>query len=170
MRIELDRLESATGQFAHMYPVGHLTLEDDRARLTGPAEVEGSIEQEGGRARLRGKVSALAELDCDRCLRPLPVTIAVNFDVEYLPGGDYERQFAELQEDDLDQSIFDGKEIDIDDLVREQVILSLPARALCREDCKGLCPVCGIDKNSKDCECESRLGDPRWAALKNLQF
>jgi uncharacterized protein len=99
----------------------------------------------------------------------LPLT--AGFDVEYVPAGNYEAlQLAELQDEDLAQSVFDGESIDVDDLVREQVILSLPSRALCREECKGLCSVCGIDKNLKDCECESHPRDPRWAALDDLRF
>lgn len=171
MRIELEKLETGSGQFAHVFEVGELSLEDDRARLTGPAEVRGSARRDDGRVRLRGNVSAQVELECDRCLQPMSVPVAASFDVDYVPAGNYEaEQFAKLQDDDLGLSVFDGEAIDLDDLVREQVILSLPARALCREECKGLCSVCGIDKNLKDCECESRPGDPRWAALNDLRF
>lgn len=171
MRIELEKLEGAKGQFAHVFEVGDLSLEDERARLKGPAEVRGSVQRNDQKVQVRGKVSAEVELDCDRCLRPITLAIATGFEVDYVPAGNYPaEQFAELQDDDLGLSVFDGEAIDIDDLVREQVILTLPARALCGENCKGLCSVCGIDKNLKDCECESRLVDPRWAALDDLRF
>lgn len=171
MRIELDKLDSAGSRFAHVFEVGELSLDDDRARMTGPAQVRGSLQRGDGQVRLQGKVSAQVELDCDRCLQPVTMPIAASFDVEYVPAGNYEaEQLAELQDKDLGLSVFDGEVIDVDDLVREQVILSLPARALCREECKGLCSFCGIDKNLKDCECESRPGDSRWAALDNLRF
>ncbi|MEP6708276.1 MAG: DUF177 domain-containing protein [Pyrinomonadaceae bacterium] len=171
MRIELDKLENGGSRFAHVFEVGELSLDDDRARLAGPAEVRGSLERVDGLVRLQGTVSGKVELECDRCLQPVILPLAVSFDVEYVPAGNYEtEQQAELQDKDLVQSLFDGESIDVADLVREQVILSLPARALCREECKGLCPVCGIDKNLKDCECDSRPRDQRWAALDDLRF
>jgi uncharacterized protein len=111
------------------------------------------------------------ELECDRCLRAIAFPVAASFDVDYVPASKYAAEpAAELLDDDLAVAVFDGEAIDIDDLVREQVILALPSRALCREDCKGLCPVCGIDKNLKGCECESQPVDPRWAALNNLRL
>ncbi len=171
MRIELDKLDSTGSRFAHVFEVGELSLDDERARLTGPAEVRGSLQRGDGQARLQGTVSARVELECDRCLQLMILPLAATFDVEYVPAGNYEtEQQAELHDQDLVQSVFDGQSIDVDDLVREQVILSLPARALCREECKGLCSVCGIDKNLKDCECDSRPRDPRWAALDDLRF
>ena len=100
----------------------------------------------------------------------MTVPIAASFDLDYVPASEYEAErLAELEADDLAVSVFDGEVIDIDELLREQVILALPSRALCREDCKGLCPVCGIDKNLKDCECESHPVDPRWTALNGLR-
>lgn len=171
MRIELAKLETGNGQFAHVFETGKLSLEDDRARLTGPAEIRATVRREDGRVRVRGNVSAQVELECDRCLQPVSVPVTASFDVDYVPVSNYEREpLAELQDDDLGLSVFDGEAIDLEDLTREQAILSLPARLLCRGDCKGLCPVCGIDKNLKDCECESRPGDPRWAALNDLRF
>jgi DUF177 domain-containing protein len=171
MRIELEKLDGTNGQFAHVFETAELSLEDDRARLKGPAEVRGTIKREDGQVRIRGKVSAQVELECDRCLRPITVPVAADFNVDYVPASNYAAdQFTELGDDDLSLSVFDGEAIDIDDLVREQVILALPSRALCREDCKGLCPVCGIDKNLKGCECESHPVDPRWAALNDFRF
>ena len=171
MRIELDELESTGDRFAHVFEAGELSLDDERAGLTGATEVRGSVQRGDGSLRLRGTISAQVELECDRCLQTMAWPLTTGFDVEYVPAGYYEaEQLAELQDNDLAQSVFDGESIDVDDLVREQVILSLPARALCREECKGLCSVCGIDKNLKDCECESRPRDPRWAALDDLRF
>jgi uncharacterized protein len=113
----------------------------------------------------------VAEVDCDRCLKSVEVPISTSFDVKYAPASRINDEEAhELAEDDLALSFFEGEMIDIDELVREQVLLSLPSRALCNDDCKGLCPVCGADKNAVDsCGCETTEIDPRWAALKNLK-
>jgi len=70
----------------------------------------------------------------------------------------------------LNIAVFDGEGIELDDLVREELLLALPVNLLCREDCKGLCPVCGIDRNQSDCRCESDAVDSRWQKLKELQM
>jgi len=70
--------------------------------------------------------------------------------------------------DELDESlVIDGK-IDIAEVVREQILLALPAQVFCGDDCKGLCPKCGANQNLIDCKCADKEIDPRWAALRNL--
>jgi uncharacterized protein len=64
--------------------------------------------------------------------------------------------------------VFDGEAIDVDEIVKEQILLAVPTRMLCREDCKGICPECGADKNTGECNCVTDEIDPRWAALKDL--
>jgi uncharacterized protein len=73
-----------------------------------------------------------------------------------------------LLDEDLTLSVFDGAVIDVDDLVREQLLLALPAQVLCQDECKGLCPICGGDKNLKNCNCQEAEIDPRWAGLKEI--
>ena len=89
--------------------------------------------------------------------------------MQYITGAEYESSAAaELTEEALSVSVFDGEVIDVDEIVKEQILLAVPTRMLCQPDCKGICPVCGIDKNTGECECETNEVDPRWAALKNL--
>jgi len=166
MRIELDKLEKTGNGFAHVYEPEEIVLEDEHARLTKEPTVTGRISRTGHEVRLRGNISASAEVDCDRCLKTVAVPVETEFDVTYVPTEDYKRSgTAELQEEDLSLSVFDGETIDLDELVREQVLLALPARALCGEECKGLCPTCGTDRNANSCDCHSKEIDPRWAGL-----
>ena len=167
MRIELDKLEKSGNRFAHVYEPEEIVLDEEQARLTAPPEVSGQVTRERGAVRLIGKINASAEVDCDRCLKSVSVPVETAFDVTYVPERDYESSgAAELQEEDLSLSVFDGETIDVNELVREQLLLALPARALCGDECKGLCPVCGADRNTEACNCESPEVDPRWAALK----
>ena len=69
-----------------------------------------------------------------------------------------------------DEELFDGKTIDLEPLVREQVLLALPMHAVCREDCKGLCGTCGKNLNEGECGCAPSQVDPRLAALKNIKL
>ena len=167
MRIELDKLEQTGNRFAHVYEPEEIVLDEAHTRLTSPPEVEGRVSRSGYEVRLQGKINATAEVDCDRCLKSVSIPVETEFDVTYVPAADYtSNEAAELQEEDLSLSVFDGEAIDIDELVREQTLLALPNRALCGEDCKGLCPICGADKNVNPCDCQSKEIDPRWAGLK----
>lgn len=74
----------------------------------------------------------------------------------------------ELAEDDLDLYGYENEQVDLTPLFRDQVILAVPFAPLCREDCKGLCPQCGADRNRETCDCKPPV-DPRWAALQNLK-
>lgn len=169
MRIEVEQLEASGKPFAHNYEPEELILDEERARLTEAPQVRGNASRRGEEARLRGSVTARAEVDCDRCLKSIDVPIETEFDLTYIPASTYVRQeTAELQEADLLVSVYEGDAIDVDEIVREQILLALPERALCREECRGLCPVCGIDRNTNGCACEEKEVDPRWAALKDL--
>jgi uncharacterized protein len=171
VRIELDKLEGASARFAHTYEPDELVLDDEHARLVGPPQITGRITRSGHDVRLQGQITARAVVDCDRCLKQVTVPIESTFDVTYVPASDYvETEAAELQEEDLGLSVYEDEAIDIDELVREQVLLTMPTRALCEEDCKGLCPVCGANRNENPCECEPKEIDPRWGALKDFRF
>ena len=76
---------------------------------------------------------------------------------------------AELEEEDLDLSFYEGEEIDLSPLVQEQIILALPTRPLCRESCKGLCPQCGVNLNVQTCTCATVVDDPRLEVLRTLR-
>jgi uncharacterized protein len=170
MRIELDKLEGRSSAFAHTYEPGEIVLDEENARLTEAPQINGRLARSGHEVRLHGTITARAEVDCDRCLKALSVPVATDFDVTYVPATDYyDEATAELQEDDLGLSVFDGEAIDLDELVREQVLLAMPPRMLCTEECKGLCPVCGEDRNSQECACETKEIDLRWAGLAGFK-
>jgi uncharacterized protein len=167
MRIEVDKLDEAGEPFSHRYAPDALDLGDNRAQSTGEAVIEGRASRKRERVRLQGKVRAALEINCDRCLKGVPYILEEKFDVAYAPA-DSETEKHELQAEDLETDVFEGEFIEIDNVAREQILLHLPARILCKEDCKGLCPVCGADLNETDCGCEQKTIDPRWEALKGM--
>ena len=169
MRIELAGLESGRGAFAHAYAPGEIVLEDERLRLIDPPTVSGQLRQEGRRVHVSGQLAARVQVECDRCLKPVEIPVDSRFKLEYVTAEDYEAQQAvELTQGDLDLSVFDGEVIDIDELVTEEILLAVPDHVLCNDECKGICPVCGADRNSVDCGCRTAEVDPRWAGLKKL--
>jgi DUF177 domain-containing protein len=169
MRIELAGLENGKGTFAHAYAPGELVLEDERVRLLIPPTVSGEFRQKGNRVDVRGRLAARVQLECDRCLKPIELPVDSRFKLEYVTSEEYQAQQAvELTEEDLDLSVFDGEAIDLDELVTQELLLAIPDHVLCNDNCKGLCAVCGKDRNSVDCNCETKEVDPRWAGLEKL--
>ena len=169
MRIELASLEDGNGKFAHSYGPGELVLTDERLSLLRPPVTTGEIRREGRRVKVEGSVVARVQVECDRCLKLVELPVNSRFRVEYVSAEDYRAQQAvELSEDDLNLSVFDGEVIDIDMLVTEELMLAVPDHVLCDNACKGICPICGVNRNSADCSCETTEIDPRWAGLKEL--
>ena len=169
MRIELASLEGGKGSFAHTYAPAGLSLEDERVRLVEAPTVSGAIRQKGNRFHVNGAVTARLQVECDRCLKLVELPVDSHFKLEYVTAEEYRAQQAvELTEKDLDLSVFDGEALDIDELVKEELLLAVPDHVLCSESCKGMCAVCGANKNTTECGCETRAVDPRWAGLKKL--
>jgi len=169
MRIELENLEGSKGDFAHVYQPEDLNPVDERVSLIAPAAVNGKVRLSGNEVFVNGHIDTRAQVECDRCLKPVELPVNVDFTLEYISGSEYEAsQTAALTEEEMSVSVFDGGAIDVDEIVKEQILLAVPTRMLCREDCKGICPDCGIDRNTGECDCVTNDIDPRWAALKNL--
>ena len=169
MRIELENLEGSKGDFAHVYQPEDLNPVDERVSLIAPAAVNAKVRLSGNQVFVNGHVETRAEVECDRCLKPVELPVNADFTLEYISGSDYESsQVVELTEAEMLVAVFDGEAIDVDEIVKEQVLLTVPTRVLCREDCKGICPECGVDKNTGECNCVTNEIDPRWAALKDL--
>jgi uncharacterized protein len=169
MRIELESLEGGKGKFAHDYALGELVIEDERVSLVVPPKVSGNIHHEGERVKVNGRVTGRIQLECDRCLKPIEVAVDSRFKLEYVTAKEYEAlQEGDLSEEQLDLATFDGETIDVDALVTEELLLATPDHLVCDEACKGMCVVCGVNKNVANCTCETEETDPRWAGLKDL--
>jgi len=116
--------------------------------------------------RVRAHLQGQFELLCARCLVPVPTPLETSFDLIFRPGGiDAEAGEHAISEDETEIGYYEKSGLPLEDVVREQVLLTLPGRILCREACKGLCPQCGTDRNASDCGCTESTGDPRWGAL-----
>ena len=169
MRIELENLEGGKGKFAHDYAPGELVIEDERLSVVVPPRVSGDIRREGDRVNVSGRVTGRIQLECDRCLKPIELAVDSKFKLEYVTPKEYEAlQAGDLTEEQMDVATFDGEAIDVDALVTEELLLATPDHLVCDEACKGMCPVCGVNKNMADCTCETKEIDPRWAGLKDL--
>ena len=158
-------------------PEGQIDYAPD-VRQTGPVAVKGRaellIEHRGHKEtvediRVRAQVSGDFELLCARCLTGVPTPLTADVDLIFRPGGvDAETGEHAITEDETEIGYYEKSGLPLEDVVREQVLLTLPGRTLCREDCKGLCPHCGADRNATACACDNTLADSRWSALATI--
>lgn len=170
MILDLIQIEDADHRFSVDLVPEEIVLEEDAARLKRPVRFAGSVRKGIAQVDVTGEIKGEIEIDCTRCLRPTDTELDVGFTAVYVTPENYtEEKESELRATDLDVAIFEGDKIDLADLAREQIVLNLPTRFLCSEDCKGLCPKCGANLNTDACDCEQIEIDPRWAGLKDFQ-
>lgn len=170
MIIDLTRIEREPVALEATIPRGEVDLESDYARLTEDITLGGEVAKHIAQTDVRGEIATKFEIDCTRCLEPIAQELKIPFDVSFItPEYDTQAKEAELNASDLEIAVFEGDQLDLTELVREQILLNLPEQTFCREDCKGLCPKCGQNRNLIDCKCEENEIDPRWAALKDLK-
>ncbi len=165
----LSYLRSGTEHLDRRDEASAFALEGEDFRLVSPVEFSADARKDEHKVRLTGRVKATLECVCSRCLEPFTVPVDAGFDLLFLPvsanTGDAEQ---EVGDEDLGVSYYRDDVIDLGALIREQFYLALPMKPLCREDCQGLCPVCGANHNRETCSCESTWVDPRLEGLRKL--
>lgn len=177
MRLELSHLRQPATDFTKVFQPAAVQGEGEEYRVTAPVELQMVIHKDHDRFRLVGRVKTELELACSRCLEPYRMPIDREFDLRYLPAGaaatqgeraDDEDEGDEVEDDDVAITFYRDEQIDLNELLREQFYLALPMKPLCREDCHGICPQCGTNRNTAPCDCNPQWEDPRMAGLKTL--
>ena len=151
-----------------------IAFDDVYTRVDGPIKVDCHLHRSGELVYVEGKVKAVLEMDCSRCVEPFLHDFEEKFSFvvrrlkigETVPDGSDEGE--ELDEENLIYLPHDENSMDITELVRDAAILSVPLKPVCSESCKGLCPVCGHNLNTGDCGCSEKRTDPRWQSLSGL--
>ncbi len=174
MLLNIKEMEVRKLPFAETWQPGTFDLADSGAVQKGPLTAQGVAEllpDTGGEVRVQGNIVADLETDCDRCLGRASFHLETPFDLFYCPAekvrAGAEEEVA-LDEGAAEMGFYELPGLELDDIVREQVLFQLPMQRLCKDDCLGICPVCGANRNEKSCTCEAHPGDDRWAALKEI--
>lgn len=142
--------------FAHPFQDGTWKLDD----------VSLQVEKEGDAVFVRGRLSARVPQVCGRCLEGYVVSVEPRIDARFVPNPRGRGEEHELAADDLETDVYDNGILDLTALLETETSLGLPMKPLCGEACRGLCPVCGGNRNVADCACEEHPPDARWAPLK----
>jgi uncharacterized protein len=178
MFISLEQLERAPVEFRETYAPGVVELISE-LQQTAPLVSSGCAtlieEHQGGKQviqdiRVVGELSTRVEVPCARCLETVARDIERHFDLLYRPQGtDAGREEISVTTAEAEISYYTGDGLEVEDVVREQLLLAVPIKIVCREECKGLCPHCGKNLNQGSCDCHEQLSDPRWDALRGLR-
>lgn len=139
-------------------------------RFLGPIRVYLRLSKSGSMVQVKSRLETKVELLCARCLEPLSLALNSEFNTTFKPRPNSPlAEQLELSREELESDFYDGEEIDLTSFVQDQLLLALPPKALCREECRGLCPHCGKNLNREVCRCPAALLDPRFQALRNLK-
>lgn len=165
LTIELRRVaEAALERSARLPAAGTLLADGDFVFVEPPMVSFVAESSASGGIQVRGEFDARVRLACRRCLAEREERFIVPLDFRMEPG---------VEPGSEDEGIFplqpEGDAVDIGPIVREELVLSMPAFPECRPDCRGLCPNCGINLNEATCECGSSEPDPRWETLRKLR-
>ena len=167
--IDIHDLQRDKLEFAERLPPGRLELGKGAAQVED-LEAEGSAELVGLDIRLQGHLDTTVEVTCARCLDPIRVPLSLDFDLFYQPVQTIAREGEEeVTGADLEIGFYQGNGLMLEEALKEQILLALPMRSLCRPDCQGLCPQCGQNRNLHDCGHRVAAGDERWAPLADLK-
>ena len=168
--LNLKTIRAAREQFEQQYGPEQVNQDGEDLFVLAPVGLAFDVYKDNDQFRLVGRVQTTLRLECSRCLEAFPRPVDSSFDLRYQP---HSRNTAEgereVEEDDLTTAFYENDAIDLGQLMREQIYLSLPMKPLCSVGCKGLCPVCGTNLNVAGCDCPGRWEDPRLAALKAIK-
>jgi len=150
---------------------GEIDFEIENLRQIGPLAWKATAERVGEEIRIAGSLEGEIEQSCSRCLEPAALDVERAFDLFFRENDEdmVDEDEVELSEEDMRTAFFSGTELAIGDLLREQVMLALPMKALCRLDCKGLCPVCGTNWNTNSCSCKTEEFSPHMEKLLEIK-
>ncbi len=129
----------------------------------GPNEIVDDI-------RVRASLDTRVEVLCARCLEPVEQAVEASFDLLFRPRDvDIEGVDRAITTSETEIGYYEEDGLLLEDVLREQILLALPAKILCSEDCKGLCAECGRNRNVDPCNCAPVIADPRWAGLQEIR-
>lgn len=150
------------------------------------SKLKASFKKIAGRVLLKGSFEATVTAPCKRCVNDVDLVVPIAFELALVPeekrarddddestAGEDDGKAARagtFSIDDVDSEPFDGKKIELDPIIREQLQLHLPVAVLCKDDCKGICAICGAELNEKECGCERKVVDIRLAKLKDIKL
>lgn len=171
MQITLQQLERKPVPFDVDIEPGEIEF-DGKTTQVSPLHAKGTatlLNQSLGEIRVQGTLEVTVSAPCDRCLEATKFSIESPFDLVYMPASEVTAGDDEVEEAGVEVGYYEGPGLVLNDILHEVVLLALPMQVICEESCKGICPVCGQNRNIQNCGCHLRTTDDRWSQLKSFR-
>lgn len=163
MKIDISKFDDGLNHLEMVLPARGINLMRHGHIITD-IKLNASFDKRQHDLSLKAKVSASALLICDRCLKKFEKTVSSGFEVYFTT------KLSDSESSGIRYFNPSDPIIDLREEIHSALVLVLPIKTLCVPDCKGLCPVCGANRNDEDCSCVPKLHDNRWEKLKEIQF
>ena len=174
MFLSVKEMEKRKIRFDESFQAGQIDFSGEDLELGSPLRVAGSAEllpHTGGEVRIRGRYTVEMTAQCDRCLGRARFPLDESFDLFYRPMVEIAREEeVAIDEGESEIGFYENGGLELEDILRERVLLALPMQRICSETCQGICPVCGKNRNDGACECKPDTTDDRWGALRKLHI
>ena len=164
MKIQLRTLSEGEHIITAQFTPAELSFNPDNFSQAVNTSVR--VDKRGENFYIKIKAETSGSFNCDRCLADIDKKLYGDITLIYTED---EHLWGDGADDDIRLVPRTGDEINLSDDIRDAVLLTIPTKQICSEDCKGLCPRCGINFNEERCSCKSEEIDPRWEALKKLK-
>lgn len=172
MFISLQELEVKPVRFKVDVPAGEIDYDDSQIAQASNLHVEGTaqlLSRSLGEIRVHGNLDVTMNAECDRCLESAVVPVNRGFDLVYMPAEEGRGGEVEIDQGAIEVGFYEGSGLELNEVLREIVLLALPMQVVCSEACKGICPSCGENRNLRDCGCQPAPLDDRWNKLKTFR-
>jgi uncharacterized protein len=173
MFLSVKEMEQRKVRFEEIFQPGQIDFSGEYLEQGSPLRATGSAEmlpRSEGELRIQGGYSVEMTSQCDRCLGRARFPLDASFDLYYRPNSEVApEEEVEIDAGEVEIGFYAGDGVELEDILREQVLLALPMQRVCSDLCKGICPVCGKNRNEITCDCTVEKADDRWGALRNLE-
>ena len=174
MFLSVKEMEVRKIRFDEIFQPGQIDFSGEDIEQGTPLHVAGTAESlahSEGEVRIQGRFTVEMSAECDRCLGRAKYPLDASFDLFYRPMSDIAvEEEIEIDEGEAEIGFYENGGMELEDILREQVVLALPMQKVCSDSCKGICPVCGKNRNETVCDCRIETTDDRWGALRNLEL
>ncbi len=174
MFLSVKEMEQRKIRFDETFEPGQIDFSGEDLTQSSPLQATGSAEllaHSDGELRIQGRYTVEMAAQCDRCLGGARFSLDDRFDLFYRPMSYIAREEeVEIDEGEAEIGFYEDGGLELEDILREQVLLALPMQRVCSDVCKGICPVCGKNRNETECDCRIENSDDRWGALRKLEL
>lgn len=172
MFLSIKEMEVRKVRFDETFQPGEIDFSDEDVKQSSPLHAAGVAEllaNTDGEIRIQGRLTVKLQSECDRCLGRAEFPLDAGFDLFYRPSQSLSAaEEVAIDEGEAEMGFYEGAGIELEDILREQITLLLPMQRVCSKDCKGICPVCGRNRNESACNCREEPVNDRWNVLRKI--